>query len=323
LIKTLTIKTEFKMSRLSVNPIDNTEACPNSWIYGSLGLPNKNEAILQMPNELLAEVTRTNESKKWYKAPHRVFDAVFRVSDDDYKKFFYAPHLDTDVKELMNQYKSNKIDCFSRFWEDELFSLHRHVIGLEKIFVFQASIINALAIDLQPLDDQTQCVSDFAIPAAQLAGDMAAHSMRQSIKLSHRICQLRRQNVCAGLKGYIEKVTDALLDIPYNHKPELLFGGLYDKTSRTAAKKQDAEDKTRTKVYKAAYRPPSQNYRSRGGGMRYEHPQPQMQYSRGRSSNYSRGQKRKQEYQSDRARRAGPKRARGRGRSRGHAQSRL
>jgi hypothetical protein len=305
--------------------VDDTEVCPNSWIYGSLGLANKNEAILQMPNELVAEVTRTNKSKKWFKAPQRIFDMSFRVSNEDHKKFFYAPSLDNEVADIMKQYKNNKIDCFSRFWEEELFSLDKHVKTLERLSVFQASIINALAIDLQPLDDQTQCVSDFAIPAAQLAGDMAAHTMRQSIKLSHRICQLRRQNVCAGLKGYIEKVTDALLDIPYDHKPELLFGGLYDKTSRTAAKKQDSEDKTRTKVYKAAYRPPSQNYRSRGGGMRYEHPQPQpqMQYSRGGSSNYTRGQKRKQEYQADHSRRAGPKRARGRGRSRGHAQSRL
>jgi hypothetical protein len=173
--------------------------------------------------------------------------------------------MDTDVSDLMKQFRSMKIDRFSHFWDLELVLLDKHIKQVQKLAVFQGSIINALTIDLQPLDDQSAGCSDFAIPAAQLAGDMAAQMMRQSIRLSHRITQLRRQNVCAGLGGYISKVTDALVDIPYHQDPTYLFGGLYSKTSKSAAKKKEADEKTRKDTACTAPQA-TYNHPKRGGG---------------------------------------------------------
>jgi hypothetical protein len=177
---------------------------------------------------------------------------------------------------------------------------------MERIAAFQVTILNALTIDLQPLDDQPMVGSEFAIPSACLATDMAAQLMK--VVVSHRLTQLRRQNACAGMKHFIDEVTTSLMKIPFDRDPTLLFGGLYDKTSKEALKRKKVEDEKRKSAYAASstfvpppqYAPPPQYVppvqpspgptRGRRVGARSR-----AQHSAGRGQN--RGQKRKQDVQ--------------------------
>jgi hypothetical protein len=297
---------------------EDTDVRPNSLVYGSFGRFQKPPSILTMPNELATEIDVARARKHWYKSPNRKFESIFRVTKEEYKNFFASPLLDPEVENLFTNVP-NKLYSFSKFWETELSAIDRHVKSMERISAFQVTLLNALTIDLQPLDDQPAQVSDFGIPAACLATDMAAQLMKESVVVTHRLIQLRRQNACAGMKNRIDGVTDALMKISFESDPTLVFGGQYDKTSREAAKKKKTQEQTRKAVYTipkryssslpSTYVKDSDSSYQRGAGT-------------GNRGAYSRGQKRKQQYQDNRGRGSASKRARGRGRDRDRGRGR-
>jgi hypothetical protein len=295
---------------------------PNSLIYGSFGRFAKTIPILTMPNELLTEIEITRDRKRWFRSPNSTFENVFRVTEAEYKSYFLSPLLDPEVENLFKT-APTKLAHFSKFWESELASIDRHVKSMERIAAFQVTMLNALTIDIQPLDDQPAIVSDFAIPVACLSTDMAAQLMKESVVISHRLTQLRRQNACAGMNNVIDTVTDALMKIKFDHDPTLVFGGLYDKTSRAAAKVKKTAEQTRKSVASR----PRYTASSSSSSTTYPHPRGNASHAQaGVGRGFTRGQKRKQQYQDTRGRGAPSKRARGdrgrtgyRGRYRGQA----
>jgi hypothetical protein len=279
---------------------------------------------MQLPIEVAKLSTEIASRKKLFVKPPRAFNYAFRVSEQEYENFFTVPKVDGKADLILKQLNtSNKLTLYSRFWESELFVMDTFMRSMTRLAAFQLSVLNASLVELQPLQDQDNSNSEFAIPATELATDIAAQMMKLSINHSHRITRLRRQNVCVGIKTkVIDMLADDLMVVSYDADPTHLFGGLYDKTSKLAAKKQEAANATKR----------SQGGFSRSSTSNYTGARKNQQYhnqgSSASSSSSSRGYKRKNDgnytHPAKRGRGTGQGRGRrgGRGPRRGGGQGR-
>jgi hypothetical protein len=202
---------------------------------------------MKIPIEVGKLTKATIAAKKTYAKPPIAFQVAFRVSQEEHDEFFAVPKMDEKAEIIFKLIQtSKKIGSYSRFWEAELTTMDRFMRSMTRLSAFQLSILNATMVELQPVQDQQPSNEDFAIPATDLATDMAGQMMKLSIGFSHRLTRLRRENACAGIKAkVIDMLRDDLLELPYDHDPTLLCGGQYDKTSRKAAKKEEAARATR------------------------------------------------------------------------------
>jgi hypothetical protein len=244
-------------------------------------------------------------------------DRAFRVSQQDQDNFFIPPKMDADVKLILDRLaKPNKMDVYSKFWENEMLTMDIFMRSITRVAAFQLAILNATMIDLQPLEGQQAANEDFAIPSTLLATDMAGQVLKLSVNFSHRLTRLRRQNAAEGVRTKtIDMVADELITVDFDTDPTRLFGGLFDKTSKKVAKRQDAAKANQRAS--SGYRSSSYN---RGGNGRGHH-QPSNYGASTRSR--SRGYKRKQNnhYQSS-SYDPPPKRGRGQGRGRNQRRGR-
>jgi hypothetical protein len=263
---------------------------------------------MQLPIEVGKLSTEIANRKKLFVKPPRAFNHAFRVSEQEYESFFTVPKIDEKADLILKQLNSsNKLTSFSRFWENELVIMDTFMRSMTRLAAFQLSILNASLVELQPLQDQDPGNSEFAIPVTELATDIAAQMMKLSINHSHKITRVRRQNACIGIKAkVIDMLGDDLMEVRYDADSTLLFGGLYDKTAKQAAKKQEAANATK-RSQSNSNRSSSSNYRGGRKNQQYSNPGPS-------SSSNSRGYKRK----NDGTYTHPAKRGRGNGQDRGH-----
>jgi hypothetical protein len=306
--------------------IDEDEEDPAALRFGSLNYAGRRVSpVMKVPVEVGKLTQITVKAKKTYAKPPVAFDRAFRVSENEHDKFFSVPTVDEKVELIMQQISTHtKINAYSKFWESELFTMDRFMRSITRLSAFQLSILNATMVELQPLEGQDIDNSVFAIPASDLATDIAGQMMKLSIGFSHRLTRLRRQNMCVGLKTkVIDILADDLLNVPYDVDPKLLFGGQYDQTEKKAAKKQKSTNETKRYASSVSKNPDSYgaSRRNNRNQRQYSH---QSSY-RGASNN--RGYKRKFESQAPQSSytpqaKRGPGRNPGRGRGRGGRGSR-
>jgi hypothetical protein len=304
-----------------LNGLDDVEEIqiePNALRFGSLSFgASTSMPLMQLPIEVGKLTTTVSKSKKLYVKPPRALDRAFRVSQQDQENFFVPPRIDDDVKLILSRLnKPNKVEFYSKFWENEMLTMDIFMRSITRVAAFQLAVLNATMIDLQPLEGQQAVNEDFAIPSTLLATDMAGQVLKLSVNLSHRLTRLRRQNACAGVRArVIDMVADELLTVDFDTDPTRLFGGLFDKTSKKVAKRQEAAKANQRRG--TGYR--SSSY-SRAGNSRGN--RQSSSYSSGSNAS-SRGYKRKQssQYQTS-SYDPPPKRGRGQGRGRGQRRGR-
>lgn len=301
---------------------DDQETDVASLKYGNLGpLPDSNSPLIKMPNEVAFVTKYTRKTKRWRPRPPMIFNRVFRVSQDNYEKFFAVPKMEGDVSAVFKRVPS-KLTSYSPFWDTELSSLDENMKMMERLSAFQLSIMNGLIVELQPVEseDGQEYVQDntaMAIPMARLATDITAQLLKSSIRLSHRMTKLRRTNVCAGLKGkYIESLVDDLMDLSFDDSPMKLFGGRFTKTIDKTSKHKISEEA----LEKVRLPNPSFQAGEESGGSTFRSSSGRFGARGMPRGQYGRGLKRKAQYQ-PRGRGSAPfKRGRGgwnRGRGRG------
>jgi hypothetical protein len=206
-------------------------------MYGSLTAPKRNPPILLIPCEVEEAAQAARAAKKYLTFPSKL-NTVFRVNDEDYKKYFVSPSMDEDIDDMLDKTSPEKLWQFSYFWERKTLALDRRMRTITRVSAFQLAILNALLVDLQPGEDSSGS-SDFALAASKLLVDMSMQVMTESVRASHYLSQLRRNNVCAGLKGEVSSMTKELLALPYDSDSTQLFAGQFHKVLKSVAKKKD------------------------------------------------------------------------------------
>jgi len=298
-----------------------------SLFYSSIGQSRVTGApILRMPNEIAiaAKKARATNKKKRVRAS-AALNKLFHVTREDYDDYFALPKLDEDVAHYLKGPKFAKVpQQFSYFWEHELKDVDDYVRLLSRLSAFQLTILDSLAVGLAPTEDDKD-TSKFE--TAKLLVDISSQVLSKSVQLSYNVSNLRRENVCAGLRQkFTDDMVDKLFDVPYEEDVAHLFAGGFYKTMKDAAKKiQNVQ--SLEKAMKPVSKPGPSRFDSRKGSG-YSGARNSAQYfsnkDRGSSSGYDRGIKRKahDEPQVGRSRGTGFKRGRG-GRGRGRAQSRF
>ena len=114
--------------------------------------------------------------------------------------------------------------------------LDTQVRMIHRLSIFQWIILNALTIELQPVDGSI-LVELGITDKAQLATEIAAQILRHSIVLSNRILENRKTNACAGLKKVFEASFVSKIQEPQKgDDPSKLFGGKVKKLVKSRAK---------------------------------------------------------------------------------------
>jgi len=311
---------------------DDDEVGQGALLYGCVGpLNDQNAPILKLPNVVakLTKAERKLEEKAGKLKPHppRVFSKVFRVSSEDFYKFFATSKLDEDLSNVLKREGGRKVG-YSAEWDADLTFLDERIQVLKRLAAFQLTLLNALIVDLQPLEDveSGKEANDFDIPVAKLLADMSAQSLSLSIKTSHKITMIRRKNVCNGLRGkFVNRLVDDLAKVSLKDRDDQiprLFSGKFQDTVKSVAKKEQSElaiEKVRSE---------GQGSSSKKGGGSGVGPQPSSyRPGRGGGRGNSRGLKRRAQDQDIGVGRgrghAGYPPKRGRGRGRGRAQTRF
>jgi len=299
-----------------------------SLFFGHLSKPGiSNVPILKMPSEL----TSLSDKPKWRPFPTNFFNSLFKVEDSDFDEFFRVSSLDDDVgSHIKKPNKSTKLTSFDPFWEAELLSLDLHFKVIERLSAFQLTILNSLAIQLQPLDSpdsSSQFSQAQVFETTKLVTDISSQIVSASVNLSSRASVLRRMNIAEGLKGkFVDSLVKDLVGKSDYENKSLLFGGEFYSTAKSVAKSKTNEQslqKVQTQVSQAS------SDTGKGGGGYYGRgrSQPSRGANRGRGrSRGGAGRGFKRDFQSSfgtETTTPPPKRGRGRGRGRGHGQSRF
>lgn len=191
--------------------------------------------VVTMPPDVHALQSRVNKAgtKLTYS---KLLQKSFRVSEEDYHSFFRVPALDVGAVNYLKPDKSAKQQTFLPAKETMLSNMDRHVRSSARIASFQLMIMNALTINLSDGnagEDIDQPDGSFAM--AKLSTALASELLRNSMKLSHHIGLMRRQNVYFGIRNkYKDELVSRLRKLESDS--EYLFAGEFMKVFKKVAK---------------------------------------------------------------------------------------
>jgi hypothetical protein len=218
---------------------------------------------MRLPVEVAACVRDARSAKKPHK-PIRLIDGAFRVPRQDFDKWLTVPSVDEEIAVLLKDFKDLKLTAYAPFWEGELRHVDQYMKWFMRVSSFQMAILNAIIIDLQPMDDQPQ-EHTFALPATQLVTDMTAQLLKHAGALSHHVTKTRRNHAAVGFKSQMcDSLMKELLKASYEGDATLLFGGKFTKSRKHARKIEEEKKATDASTSRGGY----SGYRGGKGGGR-------------------------------------------------------
>ena len=226
------------------------EPTGSSFFFDSLGEPATPvfNPILSLPNDIFSEMNKARGKDKQTldketKADRREAMMAFKVSPADETECFGTSSIDKGVMNYM-KFKPPSTKSYSKELEDILSAEQEDYSVIRRLSIFQMSIINALALDLQPSTMEKPSEEEQrSYASARLAMDMSGRILRTTARAHQRLEMLRRSNVAAGLKhDVVEDMVEALVKKPYTTGDfNFLFGGDANKTARLISKRRIAE----------------------------------------------------------------------------------
>ena len=226
------------------------EPTGSSFFFDSLSEPAATvlNPILSLPNDIFTEMNKARgkdkqTSDKETKADRREAMTAFKVSPEDETECFGISSIDKGVMNFMKS-KPPSTKSFSKELEEILSAEQEDYSVIRRLSIFQMSIVNALALDLQPSAMEKPSEEEQrSYASARLAMDMSGRILRTTARAHQRLERLRRLNVAAGLKhDVVDDMVEALVKKPYTTGDfNFLFGGDASKTAKTISKKRIAE----------------------------------------------------------------------------------